>query len=165
MKFIIFAMFFLLCGCTTNLYYHGETKEGISTSPEVVFVTNNEHPNYRILKESGIYEISSDQKTSKKLTILDSEEYLACGMPMLSAIYTLGILPGHVNASELFSYQIEENGSSQIYKHRLSMHETMSIWEFFVRPFKNRDKTKIKALKNSKRITYDPKNTDLILLP
>lgn len=157
MRAVFFITFLALTGCATNLYFHGKEIDKSLSTPEVVFVTNPDHNNYEVLKRSEIYILSTDPNTREKLTLIDTEILPKCGVPLLGAIYTLGILPGYIDASEVFFYKIETNGSSKVYQHQLEMHETMSNWEWFAKPFKNDIDTKAKALRNSERLLEIPK--------
>jgi len=54
---------------------------------------------------------------------------------MLGAIFTLGIFPGYLDASEGFRYTLIENGVKTKYIHNMHMYQRISIWEWLAKPF------------------------------
>ncbi|WP_045827013.1 hypothetical protein [Teredinibacter turnerae] len=148
MRVLIFLLM-LLQGCTSNMYLgRHENVKGVSKySPQVVRVANPEHPNYTILKQSGLFEIVNDDSVPTVLTLQDSEITFRCGNGLIAPIFTLGILPGYLNASENFSFTLERSGQVNTVEYFLDVYERYSIWEWFIKPFKSSDeKIKGKAL-------------------
>lgn len=149
----ILLIIFLLQGCTSNLYI-GQTEGADSNtwSPIVVNVTNPSHKNFEVLKKSGIYEISTSDDSMNKLTLIDSETVFSCGNGLIPSIFTLGILPGYVNAGENFAYKIEIDGESEIEEYYLDLYARYSIWEWFIKPFRPSDfEISAKALSIAKK--------------
>ncbi|VUD48300.1 hypothetical protein TDB9533_01206 [Thalassocella blandensis] len=139
----------LIHGCASNLYL--SEKDGLgeykNISPQVVQVSNPEHKNFEVLVKSGLFEVSSDPGVNAILTLEQSEIYGRCGNGLLGAIFTAGIFPGYLDASESFEYTIHMGGEQQKKQYWLRMYERYSIWEWLFKPFNySRSTTKAKAL-------------------
>ncbi len=148
MRAILLIKIFLQA-CTYNMYLGDHSpKLGVKTySPPVVRVSNPDHHNYEVLKQSGLFEIVNDDSTHTVLTLSDSEIMYRCGNGLIPPMFTLGILPGYLSAAENFAFTLENHGNVKTVEYYLDIHERYSVWEWFIKPFKaNDEETKGKAL-------------------
>ncbi len=153
MRVVYFFCVLFLSGCSANLYSVGGRTNLSSNHLERVYVTNSHHPSFKILKQAKIYQLTEDPNSTKRLTLLESHRYPSCGMPMISSIFTLGLLPVSLDASEDLIYRIDEDGDPLTYRHKLNMKLRVSVWESLFKPFKSGSRTRSKALSVSERKT------------
>ena len=122
----------LLTGCTTS--YHLASKgpiERFDGGPQKVYVTNPEmREAYDILKASRIYCLTNQPEGARKLTLVRLEQRPGCGMGVLIAIYTLGIIPGEVPTPFVFEYELETDSTVECFQHYLGLYERTSLWEW-----------------------------------
>lgn len=136
-KFLLIVI--LLQGCASNLYLGTKSEDSRHWPPVTVAVTNPDHPNFEILKRSGIFEISESEETINKVTLLDSEIMFSCGNGLIPPMFTLGILPGYMSEGERFMYTVESDGAKQTEEYYLDMYSRHSIWEWLIKPFRPSD--------------------------
>jgi len=141
-----------LTGCVTNQYIEsGYRTSKPPTSKPVVYVENPElKKELGILKQSRLFLISSDPSVKNHLILNEIKINGGCGMPMLSAVFTLGILPGFVYPfwPHEFTYTIRNNTEEQA--HRVLLPHTYrrtSLWECFFKPFRNDNRLLGKVLR------------------
>jgi hypothetical protein len=123
----------LLNGCTSTLHVAGKRSElqRFDGGPTPVYVTNPEMtPEYQILKRSGIYRISIDPEGARPLTLHRMGPRFVCGNPLITTVFTLGLIPVKLPAPWIFQYKMETDGRSEEVEHFLPLYERFSIWEW-----------------------------------
>jgi hypothetical protein len=114
--------------------YHLASKKPIERfdgGPQKVYVTNPEmREAYNILKASRIYCLTNQPEGARKLTLVRLEQRPGCGMGVLTAIYTLGIIPGEVPTPFVFEYELETDAGVERFQHHLGLYERISLWEW-----------------------------------
>lgn len=150
---IVFHLLFLT-GCATN-YYVDEDRYNEPRNYEkiTVYVTNPEHEAYEVLKKSEIYNLSNDQQTQSKLTLLDfSPRPRGCGLGGVVTVFSLGIVPSGGPDYGNFVYALESGQLTQVYKHKILYRDSTSAWSIPMRPLAYSEKgAQAKALSLSTR--------------
>jgi hypothetical protein len=126
----------LLSGCTSTTYFAGKKSEvkRFDGGAVPVYVTNPEMaPEYRILQLSGIYNLSSNPESARRITLHKMTRLPACGNPMIASAFTLGIVPVVLPNPWYFGYEVEESGGVELVQHHLSLRERFSIWEWLLK--------------------------------
>jgi hypothetical protein len=99
-----------------------------------VYVSNPEmHPEYEILKASGIYQLTNQPEGARTLTLLPIHQYGRCANPMLLTIVTFGIVPGILPGARAFEYDLDTDGVVVRCVHLLPIYDRISIWEWLVK--------------------------------
>jgi hypothetical protein len=126
----------VLCsGCGSTLHMvstsHLQRFDG-GTRP--VYVTNPElQPEYEILRDSGIYKLSSQREGARLVTLHPIRQYGRCANPLMLTMITFGIVPGVLPAARAFEYDLQADGVVEVCEHRLPLYERFSIWEWRLR--------------------------------
>ena len=110
---------------------------------ETVFVNNPELTDeFKILKASGIYNISNDPETPTHLTLKKFQTYPVCGMPYILTGFTLGLVPATTPSDSNFSFTIQAgNEPPEERSFYLEAVEKISPVQYLFKPFKNDERT------------------------
>lgn len=133
--FSLLAASLLLTGCisSTLCLEKKSDLQRFNGGSQPVYVTNPEmHPEYEILKESGIYHLTNQPNGASLLTLYPIGHRVRCGNPLLLTFYTFGLVPGYLPAGRTFEYDLKTNGVSVTYIHNLPLYERYSDWEWLV---------------------------------
>jgi hypothetical protein len=127
----------MTCACTSNQYLiEPEAPVDHSAVKDTVYVLNPEQAEqFSVLQQSGIYVISTDATTDKKLKLTGMYGEKLCGMPFLGAVVFLGLLPVSVEKDYRFTYEIQQGERRQAYLHNIPVKLRMSVWEWLATPF------------------------------
>lgn len=125
----------ILCaGCASTL--HLESKRQLRRfdgGGRPVFVTNpGLQREYEILRASGTYQLVSERRGARALTLYPIRRYGGCANSLMLTGLTLGLLPGTVPALRVFSYDLETDGIVERCEHRLALYERFSVWEWLL---------------------------------
>jgi len=140
-------------GCTTNYYIgkNNQSQKPLYSQKETVFVTNKNHKDFELLKQSEIYNLSEDRTKAAPLT-LTKPAYgmsLYCG---IGTLMTFGLIPEKCPYEEKLYYSIGQGNTVRHYEHNITYYSRTSLWEALLIPFRNsREEIRVKALAISKR--------------
>jgi hypothetical protein len=148
----------LISGCTSNLYLDQDAPQQSPAYPkETVFVTNPEIGEaYALLRDSGIYTLTTDPSARTRLTLEPPLRIPTCGMPMIASVYTLGLMPISLPEVSHFSYTLNREGQQATYAHDLKLYRRISVWEWLAKPFTASEHAlQVEALARSNRYLPD----------
>ncbi len=154
-KIYLIASALIFCafgsGCATSIHIHKNTlKEPTSIKAQPVFVKNPEmEREFKILSESGIYQISNTPDNVPKLTLLPIRQGPRCGNPLMLTIFTFGLIPSCMPGAYTFEYELETETGKERFIHHLPIYERFSIWERLL--FQNKKSIFSTALKHSSK--------------
>lgn len=149
-----------LSGCTTNYYVNEDNYPAPKNYEKIsVYVTNPEHEAYEVLKKSEIYDLTEDNNSPNKLTLMhiSAGPKYTCGTGgVVVSAATLGLLPVSGDDIGVFVYSLESGQSSQLYKHKIFYSDSFSVWSVPMRPLAyTKEGAQAKALSLSTREVCD----------
>lgn len=142
-----------LGGCASTLHLaskkHLQKFEGGS---QPVYVTNPElRREYAILRDSHIYQLSTNPHSARRLTLQPLDQGGRCLNPLLLTYLSFGIIPGWLPAASTFRYELTSQGNATHFAHPLPLYERISLWEALF--YQNRERVLAQSLALSGRGT------------
>ena len=147
---LAFALIVLTVTGCENIYVGPKcSASGPSPLRETVYVSNPElEHEYRILRASKIYQLTSDPNCTNCVTLHPLSAW-ACGNPMLATGCTLWTVPVRFPGRYAFCYDLKRNDSLEHWYHPLPVFIRFSLWEALLKPFHNETHALATALARS----------------
>ena len=134
----------LALGCGTADLYPAASLQRLSRQHPGgrAFVANPElFEELEILRASGIFELVSQDETSRVIRLHPREHEFVCGNPFLLTIFTFGLMPALVPANSTFLFTVEENGIILEHRFFLAAENRISPLQYLFKPFRNDART------------------------
>ena len=128
---LIPTCFYTLKSTETNTYYLGPRIAASADRPTVYVEGRDLQNEYRVIEASGLFEFSDDPATPIHLTLHKDRPDELCGLPLLSMIFSFGLVPLKVPRRGELDLSLTEGGVTTKRTYTYDCERRTSFWESF----------------------------------